>query len=231
MKNIEENKLQYEKEFSKSKKKEYKNLSVEILYGEYMRKIGENQVCYITEILAIVIIFIIFNIIIISTVILKLSIDIFCCCVFIVIIINIIFEAFINSTFSEKEKIECNNIINEIFTEKNINVNSESLEKIINETLNEGVECIKIYKRINNKFNLFGYTIIVGAISSIFTALTTNENLIMQVFEKIFPLLVAFIMSYYIILIVFKIFYRKYYLYIQVLKEKQLTLVIKNDED
>lgn len=230
MKNIEENKLQYEKEFSKSKEK-YENLSVEILYGEYKRKIGENRVCYITEILAIIMQFMLFAIVIVLTLILKLSIDIFCYCVFIVIIINIIFEAFINSTFSEKEKIECNNIINEIFTEKNINVNSESLEKIINETLNEGIGFIKICKKINNNFNLFGYTIIVGAISRIFTALTTNENLIMLFFEKIFPFLVAFIMFYYIILIVFKIFYRKYYLYIQVLKEKQLTLVIKNDED
>lgn len=229
MKNIEENKLQFEKESSKSKEK-YENLSVEILYDEYKRKIDQKLSCYIIDILAIIISFSAFAIVIVLTIILK-DINIFCYFVVIEIIINIIFEAFINSTFSEKEKIECNNIINEIFTEKNINVNLESLEKIINETLNEGIGCIKICKKINNKFNLFGYTIIVGVISSIFIALTTNENFIMRVCEKIFPLLVAFIMFYYIILIVVKFLYRKYYLYIQVLKEKKLTLAIKNEKD
>lgn len=137
--------------------------------------------------------------------------------------------------FNEENKIVANNIINEIICEENILVNKENLDELIKESVKVGSRESRIFKEIKSShfYNIIKSSIVgfIGVLLGYITSNLSKSNI--EEFDKnveflftIFIFIFYYISCFYTMyLSITKAMERHANLYIQILKDKKLTLI------
>lgn len=137
--------------------------------------------------------------------------------------------------FNDENKIVANNIINEIIFEENILINKENLDELIKESMKVGSRASRIFKEIKSShfYNIIKSSIVgfIGVLLGYITSILSKSN--MEEFEEnILSLFITFIFIFFNILFFYMIYLSitksmeiHLNLYIQVLKDKKLTLI------
>lgn len=142
--------------------------------------------------------------------------------------------------FKNEEKCIANEVLDQLFQEENISVTESFLDKLINSSENIGSKSLRILKAFK-KTHFYDYfrsvvLTVVGIYIGVFSSELPNSEIVQffrmstQLFDVIFLLSYIYLFFYGINYYFFLSINKLSYLYLEVLKDKKLTLVFQQQQ-